>query len=50
MTVKESFFCDGCGEPKYKCYCAEDCPTCNKKLIDCIGDSDTGECPNKKVD
>lgn len=45
--IKKSFYCDGCGEPKYKCYCNEDCPTCEKKLKDCIGDSDTGECPNK---
>lgn len=42
-----SFYCDGCGEPKHKCYCAEECSTCDKKLKDCIGDSDTGECPNK---
>ena len=45
--IKESFYCDGCGEPKHKCYCSEDCPTCEKKLKDCIGDSDDGECPNK---
>ncbi len=40
-------FCDGCGELLHKCYCAEDCPTCKKKLKDCIADSDTGYCPNK---
>ena len=40
----DQFWRDGCGEPNYKCYCGEDCPTCDKKLKDCIGDSDTGDC------
>lgn len=47
--MKNSPFCDGCGELKYKCYCDEDCPTCDKKLINCIRESETGECPNKSV-
>ena len=41
-----AFYCNGCGEPRYKCYCHEDCPFCDKKLKDCIGDSDSGYCPN----
>ena len=40
------FWCDGCGEPRYKCYCDEECPFCDKKLKDCIGDSDSGYCPH----
>ncbi len=43
----KSFWCDGCGEPTYKCYCDEDCKTCNKKLKDCIADSDDGYCQNR---
>lgn len=44
---KNNFWCDGCGEPRYKCYCNVDCQNCGKKLVKCIGDSDTGECPVK---
>ena len=44
MEKKESFGCEGCGEPRYKCYCDEDCPYCKKKLIACIGESDSGWC------
>lgn len=43
----KSFWCNGCGEPTYKCYCDVECKTYNKKLKDCIGDSETGDCPNK---
>lgn len=49
MEKKKNFWCDGCGEPRYKCYCNEDCPHCGKKLVKCIGDSETGECPQKPV-
>ena len=42
--MSESFYCNGCGEPRYKCYCEEECKFCDKKLKDCIGDS--GYCPN----
>lgn len=41
---KNNSLCDGCGEPRYKCYCNIDCQHCGKKLVFCIGDSDTGEC------
>lgn len=41
---KESFWCEGCGEPRYKCYCNEDCPHCGKKLTICIAESDDGWC------
>lgn len=44
MQKKESFWCDGCGEPRYKCYCDEDCPHCGKKLLICIAESETGWC------
>lgn len=43
---KELFWCEGCGEPRYKCYCDEGCPYCDKKLKDCTGESDTGYCDN----
>jgi hypothetical protein len=45
--IMKKFWCNGCGEPKYKCYCDEQCPTCDKKLKDCIGESESGYCPNK---
>lgn len=48
MAINQSFWCDGCGEPTYKCYCDEQCPTCDKKTINCIGDSEDGYCPNNK--
>lgn len=41
---KESFWCEGCGEPRYKCYCNDDCPYCGKKLTACIAESDDGWC------
>lgn len=41
---KESFWCEGCGEPRYKCYCDEDCPHCGRKLLTCIAESDDGWC------
>lgn len=44
---KRNFWCDGYGEPRYKCYCDEVCPHCKKKLVTCIGDSDASECPEK---
>ena len=31
----DQFWCDGCGEPNYKCYCGEDCPTCSTKEYMC---------------
>lgn len=43
------FYCDGCGEPKYKCYCENVCASCGKKEYDCISESDTGECPKKST-
>jgi len=42
-----SFYCNGCGEPKHKCYCDNICPTCGRKEYDCSSDSPDGECPNK---
>ena len=44
---KNNFWCDGCGEPRYKCYCKNICLTCGKKEYDCISESETGECPSK---
>lgn len=46
--MKKNFWCDGCGEPNYKCWCDENCPTCDKKAYKCMSDSETGECPNKE--
>lgn len=40
------FWCEGCGEPRYKCYCNEDCPFCTKKLKDCSSQSESGYCDN----
>lgn len=42
---KESFWCEGCGEPRYKCYCDVLCKHCGKKEIDCSGESESGWCP-----
>lgn len=47
FQINKDFYCNGCGEPSYKCYCENICPTCGKKEYDCITESDTGECPNK---
>lgn len=44
--MSENFWCEGCLEPRYKCYCNEDCPYCDKKLKDCIAESETGYCDN----
>lgn len=43
--MNESFWCEGCGEPRYKCYCNKDCSFCNKKLSTCIAESESGWCP-----
>lgn len=33
------FWCEGCGEPRYKCYCDNICPYgCGKWEKDCLGD------------
>ena len=45
-AVTPAYACSDCGEISYKCYCGEDCPTCDKKLYDCIAKSDTGYCIN----
>lgn len=42
---KKSFWCDGCGEPRYKCACDVVCTHCGKKAIDCSSESDSGWCP-----
>lgn len=43
--AKKPNWCSGCGEPNYKCYCKIPCPTCNKTLYQCTGDSEDGRCP-----
>jgi|SRR5271166_2728300 len=45
----DHFWCDGCGEPRYKCYCENVCPDCGKKEYRCIAESDTGICPGKPI-
>ena len=42
VEKQNNFWCNGCGEPRYKCYCDEDCPHCDKKLVKCTSDSETG--------
>lgn len=42
---KKSFWCEGCGEPRYKCYCDNVCEFCGKLEKDCIAESDSGYCP-----
>ena len=40
--------CEGCGEYYWECWCNEECPYCDKKLIKCTSDSDIGKCPNEE--
>lgn len=41
----ETFYCEGCGEPRYKCWCDEECQFCGELAITCMGQSDSGYCP-----
>lgn len=43
--MSESFWCEGCGEPRYKCYCDNVCKFCGKLEKDCIAESESGYCP-----